>query len=375
MTIQPADILQKIPQLASLTDSQMNLFVAQLDVAQYPDGHIFIKEGERGDHLFIILKGEVQITNSGSQISQEVNRLGPAAIFGQMALLDSSPRAATCIGIGLVTAVSLSRDGYNNLLNDNPVVALALQRALGAQLAQDYRTIAALTQRLWEERHLATQGLTQPDGHERAPILGDAQTLNYDVIVMGGGPNGMFYATWIKRFRPRTRVAIVERRKEPGFKIGESTLATTTRALLSMGLTFPILHRLFGNKGGIRFWHMTGTDERPQCHVDAVDIEETFQVERRVLEIAMAEVTQRRGIDYYWDTTVDLKQSNSIFTQYTNEGVRVEDRVKPPGPFAVYKCEQCTYWVDASLNLCPYCGQSNPQMPGTGERPLSAPAE
>ena len=310
MTIHPAPVLREIPQLASLTETQLDLVIEQLTVQNYVDGHVFIQEGEQGNELFIILKGEVQITTSQSQTAQEVNRLGPAGMFGLMALLDDQPRSATCISIGQVTAAVLTRAGYQRLFNGDPVVALALQKALGAHLAHDFRIVAGVTRRLWEERQPAAPGPARTGRGDRPTIPGSAQKLVYDVVVMGGGPNGMIYATWIKRFRPKTRIAIIERRKEPGFKIGESTLSTTTRALLSMGLTLPIMHRLFGNKAGIRFWHMTPEDERPQCHVDVVDIEETFQVERRVLEIAMAEVTQRRGIDYFWDTSVNMKQSN-----------------------------------------------------------------
>lgn len=132
----------------------------------------------------------------------------------------------------------------------------------------------------------------------------------YDAVVIGGGPHGMTYAHWLTEHRPGTTVAIVERNQRPGFKIGESTLSSATRSLVACGLSMPVLRRLFGNKSGVRFW-WTGPDtDRLHRHLDVVDIEETFQVERRVLEIALQEKMRTRpGVTLMTGTKVDLKKS------------------------------------------------------------------
>ena len=114
----------------------------------------------------------------------------------------------------------------------------------------------------------------------------------------------------LKQARPKTRIAVIERRETPGYKIGESTLATTTRALVSIGLPLPVLRRLFGNKLGIRFYHTDTDTDKLNCHIDATDIEETFQVERRVLEMALQETTRRLGIHIFRGTRVDIKASH-----------------------------------------------------------------
>lgn len=58
----------------------------------------------------------------------------------------------------------------------------------------------------------------------------------------------------------------------------------------------PVLCRLFGNKAGIRFWWTGPETDRLHRRVDVVDIEEAFQVERRVLDFAFQESARRCGV-------------------------------------------------------------------------------
>ena len=60
----------------------------------YRDDVIF-REGESGDCAYLIERGEIQITKKtpdGDEI--ELGRLGPGAIFGEMAMIDMQPRMA-----------------------------------------------------------------------------------------------------------------------------------------------------------------------------------------------------------------------------------------------------------------------------------------
>ncbi len=63
--------------------------------------------------------------------------------------------------------------------------------------------------------------------------------LSYDVAVIGAGAVGLGYAIRVKRDHPELRVLVLEKAKEPGFKIGESTLSVTIEHLLELGFTTP----------------------------------------------------------------------------------------------------------------------------------------
>ncbi len=132
---------------------------------------------------------------------------------------------------------------------------------------------------------------------------------HYDVVVIGSGPIGIFYAATLKKLRPQTTIAVLERKGQPGHKVGESTLSSTVRAFRAMGLSFPMMQRLFGTKAGLRFFNTHPGTDQLEREIDITDIEETFQVERRVLEIALHETASRRGIDVLKETTLLPKAS------------------------------------------------------------------
>jgi flavin-dependent dehydrogenase len=286
--------LGQIPLLSGLDAVVLDDLAESMHVRQVKDGHVFIREGTHGDTLFVVMEGSVAVTSRMGAQQRELDVLGPQEFFGLIALVDDSLRAATCTARGPVTVASISRETFDRLVDVHPTLGLAWARILGTQLARDYRNIARRVRDL----------LNAPPRVEAIPA-----EKEYDVIVMGGGPLGLAYATWLKTARPQTRIAVIERRDKPGYKIGESTLGTTTRALRSIGLSLPILRRLFGNKLGIRFFHTDMDTDELHCHVDATDIDETFQVERRVLEIALLETTRRLGVEIFQGTSVHLKES------------------------------------------------------------------
>jgi flavin-dependent dehydrogenase len=139
-------------------------------------------------------------------------------------------------------------------------------------------------------------------------LYGDAEK-HYDVVVIGSGPIGIFYAATLKKLRPATTIAVLDRKGKPGHKVGESTLGTTVRAFRAMGLSLPMMQRLFGTKAGLRFFNTHPGTDQLEREIDVTDIEETFQVERRVLEVALHETARRRGIDILKETTLVPKAS------------------------------------------------------------------
>ena len=69
----------------------------------YRDDVIF-REGEPGDCAYLIERGEIQITKKtpdGDEI--ELGRLGPGAIFGEMAMIDLQPRMAKATALSDTT--------------------------------------------------------------------------------------------------------------------------------------------------------------------------------------------------------------------------------------------------------------------------------
>lgn len=271
------DILQQNKFFQNLSNEELNVITSVLKLSKHDNEHVFIQEGEKGDTIYLVIEGTVVITQNINDEDIVVETLSEGSFFGLLALIDDSPRTASCHAEGDVVVASLDISGYETLTAGSANISLAFQRALGAQIASDFRNVS---------HHI----------HEmlQASKQDDTQDTTVDVAVIGGGPLGMFYAMWVKRFRPETNVVVLERREHPVHKVGESTLSTTVRAFMAMGLTLPIMRRLFGNKAGLRWFYTDKTESSLEGHFDIVDIEETYQVERRVLETALQHLMRTR---------------------------------------------------------------------------------
>jgi len=288
--------LSKIPHISNVALPQFSALAQSLEIIEVQDGHVFINEGEFEDCIYFVLGGGVELSSAASGESHTIAKHLVGDVFGILSLVDNGPKWATAKAVNATRVGKLSRADYLELSKDNSPLALALQQALGTQLARNYRKVNKLLQ---------DQLVSYPTEIISAP-LNDDKDVDYDVAVLGGGPMGMFYAQWVKRMRPESKVVILDRRKVPGYKVGESTLSTTVRCFLAMGFTMPQMRRLFGNKGGIRFWWMGPDSERPENECDITDLEETFQIERRVFEMALQKLTREQGIEIRLNTHVEI---------------------------------------------------------------------
>ncbi|MFP6620050.1 MAG: tryptophan 7-halogenase [Pirellulaceae bacterium] len=156
--------------------------------------------------------------------------------------------------------------------------------------------------------------IREPSSKEAAeePSPLEAKSLkHYDVVVVGAGPIGMLYATWLKIQRPASSILVLDRNKRTTHKIGESTLSGFCKAARSVGIRHEVMQRLFFPKNGLGFFHVnTGTKELTDASEYILEtFDETFQVERRVMDQLLIDNGKRQGISVIQGATVDMQQS------------------------------------------------------------------
>lgn len=252
-------------------------------------GELVGRAGTRSDAVYLVLRGALVRRLPGRGDREEpadVMTLGAGWLAGAEALV-GTVLAGDVVAAAPTEVAALSVQACRDAAPD-AAARVALHRLAGRQLATELRSLLAAL--------------------EAAPDAGRG-TERTEVAVIGAGPLGAGFAAFLADGRPRTSITVLERRAEPGYKIGESTLGTTTRWLRQMGLPMPVLRRIFGIKSGIRFWWTGPGDTELHRHVDAGDVDETFQVERRVLETALVELMRRRGVDVRLGTRVNVPAS------------------------------------------------------------------
>ncbi|KAI9304824.1 cyclic nucleotide-binding-like protein [Cunninghamella echinulata] len=109
--------LSEVPIFKSLEPYERHKIADALESIQFDDQQIVIKEGDVGENFYLIEQGNAifyKTAPDGSQ--QEVNRSTKGDYFGELALLNDSPRAATVIADGRLRCATLGKKAFTRLL-------------------------------------------------------------------------------------------------------------------------------------------------------------------------------------------------------------------------------------------------------------------
>jgi CRP-like cAMP-binding protein len=109
--------IAKIHIFAGLRPEALRL-VAQVAIEeQHSTGTVIFKHGDVGEKLYVILEGRVRITREVAGMGEEALAIvGPADVFGEMALLDDSVRSADARVHERCRLLAIHRDSFEDLL-------------------------------------------------------------------------------------------------------------------------------------------------------------------------------------------------------------------------------------------------------------------
>lgn len=126
---------------ADLSDRDLDALVLALEIRDYPDQHIIIKEGRSGKELYVLLEGRIEVAqyNAATGLLEEINLIQPGELFGLLSLVDHLPTSACCISAGPVKVGVLQHNAFTLLAQSSAPIALGFQLATGKQLASVLR--------------------------------------------------------------------------------------------------------------------------------------------------------------------------------------------------------------------------------------------
>ena len=139
------EVLRTVPIFSELSDEDITSLAHLALRKRYPKDTVIFFENEEGDFFFTILEGRVKVTILGDDGREVIlSVLGPGDFFGEMALLDNEPRSATAIAVEETELLSLHRNDFQTVLNDNRSITTALIRVLSARLRRANHQISTL---------------------------------------------------------------------------------------------------------------------------------------------------------------------------------------------------------------------------------------
>lgn len=124
---------------------QFELPAFQRFAKTYEHGQVIICEHEPGESFYLIQNGNVQLVKCLDGTNKYLDILRPGEFFGEMAILDNSPRSATCVAVGDVKCLAFNKENFELLVSGNPQMAIKLLKLFCKRIYDQKRQLKILT--------------------------------------------------------------------------------------------------------------------------------------------------------------------------------------------------------------------------------------
>lgn len=130
MPLAPLEKVLFLKQVSLFREIPAEDVAALLPIAEevsFQAGDVVIREGDKGDALYLIVEGSIGISAGGVATGK---RLGSRDVIGELSILTGDPRSVTCTAESEVLALRIDREPFWQLMRERPEVPVGLVKIL-----------------------------------------------------------------------------------------------------------------------------------------------------------------------------------------------------------------------------------------------------
>jgi len=133
--------LSQVNVFGRLSRHEIRIVEKSAHIRNYSRGEPIFKQGDPGNGMYIIIDGRVGIfLDIPSQKPKQLSELGDGDFFGEIALLDESPRTAGATALENCTIIGFFRPDLKDILKVKPAVGAKILLSLSEVLATRLRS-------------------------------------------------------------------------------------------------------------------------------------------------------------------------------------------------------------------------------------------
>ena len=137
-------LLRGIEIFEALSVSELAAVASVTEEIVCPPGEIVIKEGDTGETMYLIIKGEVSVTKrQGEDHEIELDRIGAGDYFGEMALFEDVLRSATIRTEQESRLLVLHKQEFKEIVREYPQIALNICKVLSGRIRKLHKKVMA----------------------------------------------------------------------------------------------------------------------------------------------------------------------------------------------------------------------------------------
>src|SRR6195256_4625636 len=138
-------VLKAVPLFSSFPEEQLRMLTSVVARKSIPRSTTVMAGGDATDSLYIVLSGRLKVMMSDAEGKEVIlTILGPGEFFGEMGLIDDSPRSASVVAMESCELLSVAKRDFKKCLAENFEMAMAVMRGLVRRLREADRKIGSL---------------------------------------------------------------------------------------------------------------------------------------------------------------------------------------------------------------------------------------
>ncbi len=110
----------------------------------YKDGEIIIKQGTRGNCLYVIQEGTVEVIHESEDGEVKIAELGKTEFFGEMGLFEEDVRSCTVRALGDARILTIDKRNFLKSIHRDSSLAYRLLEKMSARLREANKKIQSL---------------------------------------------------------------------------------------------------------------------------------------------------------------------------------------------------------------------------------------
>jgi len=124
------DTLRKVPLFASLDNKELSQIASSMRERRFKAGDTMTQEGSGGAAFFVVEEGEADVSVGG----ETKGSIGPGDYFGEIALINDSPRTATLTARTEMVCYGMTPWDFRPLVESNSEIAWKLLTAMAEKM-------------------------------------------------------------------------------------------------------------------------------------------------------------------------------------------------------------------------------------------------
>ena len=124
--------LARLPLFEGISGSSLDRLASAAGEQQFEAGDFIVRQGQVGTGLYVLLEGEAVVVRG----TIELARIRPGEFFGELAVIDQRPRAASVRAVAPTRCLAIASWDLLRLLGEDSALALNMIRGLVTRIRE-----------------------------------------------------------------------------------------------------------------------------------------------------------------------------------------------------------------------------------------------